>query len=100
MANCGWEGARLMHHIKPMEKALAIALILDSNGGQAPNTASLPCQLIDHILFYGLVCVVRMLVHDTISACNRVMGPATMQRHESVSQRRILYQGATKSAKR
>src|SRR3954463_3303657 len=24
LANCGWEGARLMHHIKPMEKALTL----------------------------------------------------------------------------
>ena len=82
LANCGWEGARLMHHIKPMEKALTLTdfqfrSAMRHKYGLPPMSAS------DRV--WNCVCGKNVGAGHN-HACNRVMGPATMQRHESVGQ--------------
>jgi hypothetical protein len=82
LANCGWEGAPLVHHIRPMEKALSLTnfqyrSMMRHKYGLPPIAAA------ERVW----ICVCGLNVgagHNHV--CKRVMGPATLQRHESVGQ--------------
>jgi hypothetical protein len=82
LANCGWEGARLMHHIKPMEKALTLT-DFQFRSAMRHKYGLPPVSAAERV--WNCVCGQNVCAGHN-HTCNRVMGPATMQRHESVGQ--------------
>src|SRR4051794_19501724 len=82
LANCGCEGARLMHHIKPMEKSLTLT-DFQYRSAMRHKYGLPPVSAADQV--WNCVCG-EIVGPGHNHTCNRVMGPATMQRHESVGQ--------------